>query len=503
MALIIKQISVDVASENIFHPIIAKQYDSESRYLKVQLTNEGEKIVVLPTSTVLINASRPDDTAKGFNGVVNEDGTITVPITYWMLELDGQVKCDISIIDSEGRKLTSTSFTINVEAAAYGGEEAVDDDTKDILTTLIIECEAAATAGISQAEALETAYANILKGRNLLQKTNQGTKNWLLHSYLDESDCELTAVDIGDGYNAMKLQTKILSTSWTVLTYSLKDTLSKLEPNTHYTLSFDLQTNLNNSFSVNICTVGVGSQLVNENFYCKPTGNGSWEHIVWRFTTNSLSELASNANDIILYFGVKEGIGYRIFKNLKMEKGSTDTAWCQSPEDAIEAFPDFTDMTASAFRATENFVLENREEWITIADFTTTEDLKKIRLEVDADGNPFKCKEIYLKCKLGSRFTDTQGFVVTVNGTDNNMFTSIFSDCTLFEARVKLIAPKAKLFEFSQLSSDENYIGRTGASWGIRTLGSAINEFTVVVLESYTTALIPTGSNIKIWGLKA
>jgi hypothetical protein len=82
------------------------------------------------------------------------------------------------------------------------------------------------------------------------------------------------------------------------------------------------------------------------------------------------------------------------------------------------------------------------------------------------------------------------------------MFTSIFSDCTQFEARVKLIAPKAKLFEFSQLTTDENYIGRNTSSWGIRTFGSEINEFTVFVLESYTTALIPAGSNIKVWGLK-
>lgn len=139
MASIIKQISVDVASENIFQSIIAKQFDNDSRFLTVQLTNEGQKINVSPTSVVIINALREDNEAQAFGGTVNEDGTVTVPITYWMLELDGQVKCDISVIDSEQRKLSSTSFTISVEAAAYSGTDIVEDDDYDILVSLIAD----------------------------------------------------------------------------------------------------------------------------------------------------------------------------------------------------------------------------------------------------------------------------------------------------------------------------------------------------------------------------
>ena len=88
---------------------------------------------------VIINALREDNEAQAFGGTVNEDGTVTVPITYWMLELDGQVKCDISVIDSEQRKLSSTSFTISVEAAAYSGTDIVEDDDYDILVSLIAD----------------------------------------------------------------------------------------------------------------------------------------------------------------------------------------------------------------------------------------------------------------------------------------------------------------------------------------------------------------------------
>lgn len=365
MAFITKQISVDVASENIFHAIIAKQYDSDSRFLNVRLLNEGEQIAVDSTSTVLINARREDEGAKGFAGVVNEDGTVTVPIANWMLELDGQVECDISVIDSEQRKLTSTTFTIMVEPATYNGSDIAEDENYDVLTNLILECKEATAAAsrvtISATEALETAYSNILKGRNLLQKTNRGTENWSFHSFLNEVDHTLEAETTEDGTNAVKLTVQEKVENWAVLAYSLEETLPKLKPNTSYVLSFDMKTDCPNSFSINICTVGSDGQLVTETFYGQPNSDQSWKHFVWRLTTNNLAKLqGSYWNDIILYFGFNEGVGYRTIKNLKLESGGNPTDWCPSPEDAIEAFTNLTQQTALAFDVVEQFVLANK-----------------------------------------------------------------------------------------------------------------------------------------------
>lgn len=164
MAFITKLITVDVARENTFQSIIAKQYDTNSRFLKVTLTNEGEQIFVSPTSTVTVNALREDNSAKSFFGTVNEDGTVTVPLTNWMIELDGTVKCDISVIDSEQRKLTSTSFTINVEAASCSKTDIIEDENYDILVTLLSdvtdskrECDAATALATSAAEKANSA----------------------------------------------------------------------------------------------------------------------------------------------------------------------------------------------------------------------------------------------------------------------------------------------------------------------------------------------------------
>lgn len=153
MATIIKQISVDVAAKNVLLSILAKQYDANSRFLNVRLTDEGKNINVTPDSFVTLNACREDNQSKAFSGVVNEDGTVTVPIAYWMLELDGQVKCDISVINSEQHKLTSTSFTISVEAAAYSGTEISEDDQYDPLVKLIAEVK-------TLEEDIETKLAN-------------------------------------------------------------------------------------------------------------------------------------------------------------------------------------------------------------------------------------------------------------------------------------------------------------------------------------------------------
>ena len=137
MAQVIREISVDVAKANVFQAIVAKQNDDNSRFLKVTLTNEGTKLEIVKTSTVTINALREDGAAKAFLGTVNEDGTVTVPLVNWILELDGNVKCDITVVDAESRKLTSTMFTLAVEEAAYLGDDVSQDENYDLLIQLL------------------------------------------------------------------------------------------------------------------------------------------------------------------------------------------------------------------------------------------------------------------------------------------------------------------------------------------------------------------------------
>ena len=122
---------------------MAKQYDMNTRFIKATFVDNGDKITIDPSATVkvVINAQRPDGLSKGFYGEVNEDGTVTVPLHSWMLDQVGTVICDISVIDvmsDDNKKLTTTSFTLYVEQAAYGGEDITSDPQFDVLVELML-----------------------------------------------------------------------------------------------------------------------------------------------------------------------------------------------------------------------------------------------------------------------------------------------------------------------------------------------------------------------------
>lgn len=119
MAQIIREIRVDVSQPNVFQAIVAKQLDCNSRFLKITLVDFGVKIEVPNTAKVTINANRPDGKSQSFVGGANDDGTITVPLAKWMLEVAGELKCDVSVINTtDNKRLTSTDFFVNVQEAA-------------------------------------------------------------------------------------------------------------------------------------------------------------------------------------------------------------------------------------------------------------------------------------------------------------------------------------------------------------------------------------------------
>ena len=136
MALIIKEIKLEVSKPNLIQAVVAKQNDCNSRYLKASLWDEGVQLSINPAAEVTINAERKDGLSDSFYGEVNNDNTVTVPLHSWMLELDGSVNCDVSIIVDE-RKLTTTSFVVMVEKAACNSDSISTNPQHDVLVDLI------------------------------------------------------------------------------------------------------------------------------------------------------------------------------------------------------------------------------------------------------------------------------------------------------------------------------------------------------------------------------
>lgn len=174
MALITQKISVQVSKPNFFQAIVAKQYDNSSRFLQATFVNGSEKINIAPSSSVLINARRNDGEEASFGGTVNGDGTVTVPLTAWMLELEGRVESDITVIDANERKLTSTKFIVEVERASCKGENITEDENYDILITALGEVAKTRAEAIEATEAANEAAAAAVVATSL---ANAATTN--------------------------------------------------------------------------------------------------------------------------------------------------------------------------------------------------------------------------------------------------------------------------------------------------------------------------------------
>lgn len=145
MAEAIKEIVLDVSKPKALKAIVAKQNDVNSRFIKATLTNSGQIIPIDTGSTITFNVERPDGEVKALIGTLNEDGTVTVPLTQWVLELEGIVRCEISVIDTDS-KLTTLSFVISVEENLYNTEDLIQDENYDLLVTLINRSTQAANA---------------------------------------------------------------------------------------------------------------------------------------------------------------------------------------------------------------------------------------------------------------------------------------------------------------------------------------------------------------------
>lgn len=357
MAQIIKEISLEVSKPNLIQAIVAKQYDNNSRFLKVTLMHENQKIEISPTSTVTINAKRNDGTEKPFAGEANNDGTATVPLTYWMLELEGTVYCDVSVIDTDGRRLSSTKFELLVERASCSSDDITEDENYDVLINLIAEVNKVtpdqtydptsenAQSGVAVAEATKevtdftnNTYANAIKG----------SVSGIAISVNDASPVEHT-LDVqvySNGKNLVNIANfqleKSLYGSGAGGTVTLVDNSArasilhiKTEPNTTYTFSLDNTTYwLNRLCEMNandICTK-------NHAFY---NTNVDYNSFTWTTlsTTEYIALQVTNKNgDTVTLKDLQE-------INLQIEQGDVATEY--------EEYPDLTSVTVTRYGTNE------------------------------------------------------------------------------------------------------------------------------------------------------
>ena len=176
--------------------------------------------------------------------------------------------------------------------------------------------------------------------RNLLSKTNRGKTNW---SWTISSG-GTTAEDYNvDGINAVKLtRTSDASFSWDYIQYQglLRNLI---EPNTKYTLSFDIKPSVDVTFTASLKRGDGGSKLTNEVTMNKATAN-QWTKVSCVLTSETT--LSDDLSQVVYLQGMPVAKGnYLIIKNIKLGKGNVPTPWLPALEDVQDDIDSKADQT--------------------------------------------------------------------------------------------------------------------------------------------------------------
>lgn len=173
MLQVTREIITDVTVRSTGKAVIAKQNDDGSRFLNVHIQESGKTVNITSPSTVIFNVLRPDGSSGEFYGSVNENGTVRVGLTSWMLGQPGIVSCDISIVN-ESSKLTTMTFYIEVEPAVVTDgaiEEAEEYNViVDLLNRTQQACDTAKEAIAVANDAIAAANAATDKSNEAVQE---------------------------------------------------------------------------------------------------------------------------------------------------------------------------------------------------------------------------------------------------------------------------------------------------------------------------------------------
>ena len=175
--VILEEISVDVSQPNDFAPKFVKQGDAYTRGYVATITQNGVKLDVQTSGvTVYFNCCNQTDKTKkaSLMGTVNSNGTVTVIVPEVVMEVEGYIYCDISIISASG------------------------GDTHILKTTLfVLLCEKAANKDMTTSEAEDNLLAGILAGTIHIP----GITGGMAFAPINPSASEIASLPVGQLYS--------------------------------------------------------------------------------------------------------------------------------------------------------------------------------------------------------------------------------------------------------------------------------------------------------------
>lgn len=144
-----KSVSLDLNGRTSNKIIQVKQYDDKGRVLSIELLHNGADALIPAGAIVTFRVVRPD----GFCVCVSTEGdyvtqmsnVISVTLTAAMLSAAGNAVCDI-LVTKSGENLSSGTFTMQVNPAAYRDDQVRADASCAVLVELLDRAEAVMNA---------------------------------------------------------------------------------------------------------------------------------------------------------------------------------------------------------------------------------------------------------------------------------------------------------------------------------------------------------------------
>lgn len=122
-------ITLDVSGGERLFLVSAKQGDKKTRYIRITLTNGGNKIEIPEDYLAIANIKKPDQ-HYCWNHCEIEDGKAVVELTSQALAVPGTGHCDLEIRNTENTVvLSSQAFELEIEASMRN-ESAIESSNE-------------------------------------------------------------------------------------------------------------------------------------------------------------------------------------------------------------------------------------------------------------------------------------------------------------------------------------------------------------------------------------
>lgn len=142
-----------------------------------------------------------------------------------------------------------------------------------------------------------------------------------------------------------------------------------------------------------------------------------------------------------------------------------------------------------------------KDEWITIADTTLTEDAYVIEFPTDIDGNPYECKEVCAYIKFNGTF-NASSYTTWISWMPNK--TTYANACrlafgTYFNGDNQCCYAEGKI-KGGSVCVGRGFFNRNSSQIDRVSEMSVIRSFMFNLSNGVN---VPAGTTIKVWGLKA